>query len=67
MRYIISVDHAPPAGTLRHLGPTDTVTVHRSATRRDDWGPLSSAVMTAYARGAHVRLVDDVEQETGRG
>lgn len=62
MRYIINVDHAPPAGTLRHLGPTDTVTVRRSATRRDDWGPLSSAVMTAYARGAHVVFVEDEDE-----
>lgn len=67
MHYRIRHDAAPSEGVLRSLGPGDSVTVHRSATRRDDWGPLGSAIMTAYARGTHVRLVDDVEQETGRG
>lgn len=63
MRYVISEDRAPAAGDLRTLGPGDTVTVRRSATIRHDWAPLSVSAMVAYARGAHVELVDDIETE----
>lgn len=64
MYWTVSADWSPSAGTLRTLGYGDEIRVYRSATSRDDWGVVSAAVMTAYARGAHVALIDDTEVRT---
>ena len=64
MHYVVTENRAPTGGVLRFLGPNDRVDVYRSALRRVDWADLSQAVMTAYARGADVRLL---RQEDARG
>ena len=63
MYYVVTGNRAPTGGVLRSLGSNDRVDVYRSALRRVDWADLSQAVMTAYARGADVRLM----QEDDRG
>lgn len=62
MRLVIRQDSAPTPGDVRAMGRGDTLTVHRPATLRPDWGSL--AAMIAYARGAHVELTDDPERMT---
>ncbi|MBN3584957.1 hypothetical protein JYB64_21425, partial [Algoriphagus aestuarii] len=60
----VSVIRAPSGGVLRFLGPDVRVDVYRSALRRVDWADISQAIMTAFARGADVRLL---QQEDARG
>lgn len=64
LHFVVTENRAPTGGVLRSLGANDRVDVYRSALRRVDWADLSQAVMTAFARGADVRLL---QQEDARG
>lgn len=64
LHFVVSENRAPTGGVLRFLGPGDRVDVYRSALRRVDWADISQAIMTAFARGADVRLI---QQEDARG
>lgn len=48
------------AGTIANAGPGDTVRIYSTATGRHDWAPIATAAMTAFARGADVRLIQVV-------
>lgn len=48
---------AVPAGMIANAGPGDTVRIYSTAKDRHDWAPIATATMTAFARGADVRLI----------
>lgn len=65
--FVVRQGSAVTAGMVASAGVGDEVRLWWDATKRPDWGSMSRAVMTAYARGADLHLVESGGREGGEG
>lgn len=63
--HVVRLGAATSPGSVANAGPGDVVRLHHDATRRHDWAAMAQAVMTAYTRGAELRLVATESEPRG--
>lgn len=63
MVHLVKLGAATTPGIVANAGVGDEIRLWFDATKRHDWGSMSRAIMTAYARGAVLHLVETGDPE----